>query len=60
VNGAGAKRLTPAPGNVAPAGQVGSDEKPPIGGSWGRLYAVVLLFLALQILVYWLFTRAFA
>jgi hypothetical protein len=32
----------------------------PPGGSWKRLYAVVLLFLALQIFLYTLFTKAFA
>jgi hypothetical protein len=36
-----------------------TEEPPPIGGSWRRLYAIVIGFLAFQILVYWLFTRAF-
>ena len=35
------------------------DTRPPILKSWGRLYAVVLLFLLLQILAYYLFTVAF-
>lgn len=36
------------------------DDRPPVGGSWNRLYAAVLLFLVFQILVYWLFTKAFS
>ena len=35
------------------------DERPPIGGSWTALYAVVLLNLALLVLLFYLFTRAF-
>ena len=38
----------------------GVEEPPPIGRSWTRLYAVVIAFLVLQIIVYWLFTRAFS
>jgi len=29
------------------------EEPPPLMGSWGRLYALVLGFLVLQILLYW-------
>lgn len=36
------------------------DDRPPVGGSWNRLYAAVLLFLVFQIIVYWLFTKAFS
>jgi hypothetical protein len=36
------------------------DEPPPILGSWPRLYAAVLVFLALLILLFYAFTRAFA
>lgn len=35
------------------------EEPPPFLGSWRRLYAAVLLFLALQVLAYWALTRAF-
>lgn len=35
-----------------------AEEPPPFGGSWRRLYAVVLLNLALWILVMALVTRA--
>lgn len=49
----------PAPENGPPRDPA-LDDRPPFGRSWGVLYAAVLLFLALQILVYWLFTRAFA
>jgi hypothetical protein len=34
-------------------------EKPPILSSWKRLYTVVLLNLALLILLFYLFTKAF-
>ncbi len=36
------------------------DEPPPIGGSWRRLYAAVLGWLALLILLFYLFSRRFA
>jgi len=36
------------------------DEPRPPGGSWNRLYAIVIGFLILQIIAYWLFTRAFS
>ncbi len=36
-----------------------SEEPPPIGGSWRVLYAIVLLNLALLILLFYAFTKAF-
>lgn len=36
------------------------DEPPPPGGSWNRLYLVVIGFLIIQIIAYWLFTKAFS
>lgn len=36
------------------------DEPPPFLGSWGRVYSAVLLYLALLIAGFYLFTRAFA
>lgn len=36
------------------------EEPPPIGGSWRRLYAAVLGWLALLILLFYLFSRRFA
>ena len=36
-----------------------TDQPPPIGKTWPRLYAAVLLFLALQVIVFYVFTRAF-
>jgi hypothetical protein len=40
---------------------VSSDESPPpLLGSWRNLYALVLGALLLQIVVYWLVTRAYA
>jgi hypothetical protein len=35
------------------------EERPPVLKSWGRLYAVVLSFLLLQIIAYYFFTVAF-
>ena len=35
------------------------DEPPPILGTWRRIYIAVLLWLALMIVLFWLFTRAF-
>ena len=34
-------------------------EPPPIGKTWSRLYAAVLIFLAIQIVVFYAFTKAF-
>jgi hypothetical protein len=36
-----------------------TDESPPFGRSWAVLYAAVLLNLALLVLLFYLFTRAF-
>lgn len=36
-----------------------TDESPPFGGSWAVLYAAVLLNLALLVVLFYLFTRAF-
>ena len=36
------------------------DEPPPFLGTWGRVYAVVLAFLAVTIFLFWLFTRHYA
>lgn len=33
---------------------------PPVGGSWGRLYLIVILWLLLQIALFQLFTVAFS
>lgn len=32
---------------------------PPIGTTWNRLYAVVLALLAVEILIFYAFTKAF-
>ncbi len=34
-------------------------ERPPLFSSWGRLYAAVLLNLALQIFLFYVFARVF-
>lgn len=36
-----------------------TDEQPPVGRTWTRLYVFVILFLALQVLLYYVFTKAF-
>jgi hypothetical protein len=36
------------------------DDPPPILGTWPRLYSFVLLFLAVQIALFYAFTRAFS
>lgn len=36
------------------------DEPPPFLGSWGRVYAAVILYLALLIAVFYTFTKAFS
>lgn len=38
----------------------GAEEPPPFGGSWRVLYALVLAWLAVLIVVFYVFTRAFA
>jgi hypothetical protein len=35
------------------------EEPPPVGGSWKTLYAVVLVTLAVLVVLFHLFTRAF-
>jgi len=43
-----------------PGGKLGFErERPPFLGSWRRLYGLVLLNLAILILVFYLFTKAF-
>lgn len=41
-------------------GRDGADEPPPFGGSWGRLYAGVLLALALIVVAFTVITRHFS
>ena len=36
------------------------EDPPPFGGSWRVLYAIVLVNLALMILLFYLFTKAFS
>ncbi len=36
------------------------DEPPPFLGSWGRVYFFVLIWLALVIVLFWLFTKHYA
>lgn len=46
-------------GEPRSGGETGGEEPPPVLGSWRRLYAAVLLFLAVQVVLYWALTRAF-
>lgn len=36
-----------------------TEEPPPFGGSWAKLYAAVLVNLAVLVVLFYLFTRAF-
>ena len=36
------------------------DEPPPFLGTWGRVYALVLTYLALLIAIFYTFTKAFS
>ncbi len=40
--------------------QLPNDDKPPILGSWNRLYAFVLILHALIILLFYIFTRLYS
>ena len=42
-----------------PEGDGPDDEAPPVGGSWGRLYAVVLAWLAVVVVLLALLTWAY-
>lgn len=44
---------------VEPTTRDGAEEAPPFGGSWRALYALVLLWLAAQVVLFYLFTEAF-
>jgi hypothetical protein len=35
------------------------DEPPPFLGTWGRVYAAVLIYLGMVITAFWLFARSF-
>jgi hypothetical protein len=37
-----------------------SETPPPIGRTWRRLYTAVLLALAVEVVLFYLFTRSFA
>ena len=37
-----------------------TEDDPPIGKTWRRLYAAVLIFLVLEIALFYAFTKAFA
>ena len=43
-----------------PQRQPGEEEPPPFGRSWRLLYAVVVLTLAVLILLFYAFTKAFS
>lgn len=47
-----------APEDPRPDGGEG-EEPPPFGRSWRRLYALVLSFLAFQVVLYAVFAKAF-
>jgi hypothetical protein len=47
------------PPPASPDGEGPDDEVPPVGGSWGRLYAVVLASLAVAVALLALLTWAY-
>jgi hypothetical protein len=53
--------MTGAPGESRPGDDHHrADSTPPGGGRWIRWYALVIGWLIVQIVLYWLFTKAFA
>jgi hypothetical protein len=58
IGQSGAQASLPDPGPWTPDPGL-SDEPPPVGGSWATLYAVVLGTLAILILLFYSFTKAF-
>jgi hypothetical protein len=36
-----------------------NDDRPPIGRTWTRLYALVIVWLAAQVVLFFAFTQAF-
>ena len=43
-----------------PAPRVVADEPPPFLGTWGRVYAAILIYLALLIFAFYVFTQVYA
>jgi hypothetical protein len=54
-----AKSLATHDEAVADRRSHGVEEPPPFGGSWAKLYAAVLVNLAVLVVLFYLFTRAF-
>ena len=50
---------TPAPATVSDSADP-AEAPPPVGGTWNRLYAIVLGELVLLVGLFYLFTRAFS
>jgi hypothetical protein len=36
------------------------EERPPVGGTWRRLYTIVFLTLVADVVLFWIFTRVFS
>ncbi|MFN2443737.1 MAG: hypothetical protein ABR517_13750 [Thermoanaerobaculia bacterium] len=36
------------------------EERPPVGGTWRRLYTIVLLTLVADVVIFWIFTKVFS
>ena len=51
--------MTNAPDESGPPREV-ADDPPPVLGTWPRVYAFVLVYLAVVIFCFWLFERAFS
>jgi hypothetical protein len=46
--------------SIAPPKKPVIDEAPPFLGSWPKVYRFVLIYLALVIVLFWLFTKHYA
>jgi hypothetical protein len=51
--------MIPETDDLGPQREVVNDP-PPFLGTWSRVYAFVLVYLAALIFAFWMFTRAFA
>jgi hypothetical protein len=51
--------MTSVPDEIPPPRRVVVEEPPPFLGTWARVYAAILCYLALLIFLFYLFSRAF-
>lgn len=51
--------MTEAREPLTPREQAIVDDPPPVGGSWGRIYAAIILYLVALIIAFGVFTAVF-